>query len=89
MSMGSQLHAAEHEAETTASQGTLVDCQLMVPRFVAEHSGQHLAVNGSASQLGSWTPSQAVRLLPSDKEGTVYTAIVQLPLGEKIEAKVR
>ena len=60
----------------------------MVPRFVASHGVNRLAIVGNVRQLGSWNQSKAVQLLPSDQHETMYTAIVQLPLGEKIEAKV-
>ena len=61
----------------------------MVPRFVSEPgAGQRLAVLGNVPQLGAWRPSQAVQLIPSEQNDTMYTALVRLPLGQRIEAKV-
>ena len=85
---------AETERATPVLQGPptsgrrLVPCQLMVPRFVAA-GGQRLAVLGNVTQLGAWRPSQAVPLEPSEHNETMHVAIVQLPLGDKIEAKVQ
>ena len=44
---------------------------------------------GNIRQLGAWQASRAVDLLPNDQDENMYSANVQLPLGEKIEAKVR
>ena len=68
---------------------TLVNCQITVPRFEKSHAGQSLAIIGNVAQLGAWSPSQAVRLLPSEDNDTMYSAVVQLPLKQKVEAKVR
>ena len=76
-------------SQAVVAPSKLVNCQLTIPRFEGANGGQRLAVIGSVEQLGAWEPTKAVPLLPSEHNETMYTAIVQLPLGEKIEAKVR
>jgi hypothetical protein len=79
---------ASHDADISSVPSKLVNCQLTIPRFEGASGGQRLAIIGSVEQLGAWEPTKAVPLLPSEHNETMYTAIVQLPLGEKIEAKV-
>ena len=65
----------------------LVTCHLLVPRYVGH--GRRLVVVGNVRQLGAWRPAQGVQLLPGGGDEHMYSASVQLPLGQKIEAKVR
>ena len=94
--MSITLNAAEQQVAPELLEGSLVSCQLVVPRLVmaahgmAANGSQHqLAVNGSVSQLGLWAPDQAVRLMPSTSDESILTANVMLPVGELIEAKVQ
>ena len=65
----------------------LVTCHLLVPRYVGH--GRRLVVVGNVRQLGAWRPAQGVQLQRGGGDEHMYSASVQLPLGEKIEAKVR
>ena len=73
-------------ASSSSTEERLVSCCLLVPRFLAHGSG--LKVVGNIRQLGSWRASEAVQMTPSDQDENMYSVNVQLPLGEKIEAKV-
>jgi Starch binding domain len=73
----------------------MVNCHILVPRFLAQSwaygwkSDHKLVLVGSTPSLGSWDASKGVPLsLTSLDKGKSYSAEVMLPLGVPVNAKI-
>lgn len=69
-----------------ASDGAVVNCQIVVP-LCAARADQRLVLVGSSPVLGSWKPEQGVQLSRS-VGGDLWIGSVRLPVGEELLTKV-
>lgn len=67
----------------------MVNCHILVPRYVSEVKGEKLFLVGSTPSLGSWNAAKGIPLtLTTVDKGESYFAEVMLPLGITVEVKI-